>query len=236
MPKTLSATDRAATIPATLRKARYSTVASLSQRPFKPAKGKRPGDPAERTSRLRALNNRSPRFSSIPVKEFAQRLFSAKSTRVNITDLLDRERVFRFLRFATVGSSVAVIDFGGVAIASRFLPPLLAVTVAYFIAVCCHFLLNKYWVFRCRRNDYAKQLVQYAGVILTNWVITIAVVHFCLSTFTSDVLIAKLCAIPCATLCNFILMQMVVFRSRHPASKESEESELNYSEPITELE
>ena len=151
---------------------------------------------------------------------------------MNITDLLNRERVLRFVRFATVGSSVAVVDFGGVAIASRFLPPLLAVTVAYFIAVCCHFLLNKYWVFRCRRNDYAKQLFQYGGVILTNWLITIGVVHFCLSTFTTNVLIAKLCAIPCATMCNFLLMQLVVFREHR---REESTTDLSYSSSMAEL-
>jgi putative flippase GtrA len=127
-------------------------------------------------------------------------------------ELLSRDWIFRFVRFATVGGSVAVIDFSGVAFFSRFLPPLVAVTVAYFIAVCCHYLLNKFWVFRCRRKDYAKQLVQYGAVILNNWFITIVVVQVCLSTFTANVLIAKLCAIPCATMCNFLLMQMVVFR------------------------
>jgi putative flippase GtrA len=122
------------------------------------------------------------------------------------------------MRFVMVGSTVAVIDFGGVAIFSRSLAPLVAVTVAYAIAVCCHFLLNKFWVFRCRRSDYGKQLVQYFCVVFTNWVITITVVHFCLSTFTSNVLIAKLFAIPCATMCNFLLMQFVVFRHRQPQS------------------
>ena len=148
---------------------------------------------------------------------------------MNILDLLDRERVFRFLRFATVGGSVAVIDFSGVAIFSRVFPPLIAVSIAYFIAVTCHFLLNKFWVFRCRRKDYAKQLVQYGGVILNNYVITIVVVQICLSTFTSNVLIAKLCAIPCATLCNFLLMQLIVFRSHQPEAKVSE---LPHTEPV----
>jgi putative flippase GtrA len=164
-----------------------------------------------------------------PGIEFAQPEFSAICTRVNITDLLDRERIFRFVRFATVGGGVAVIDFGGLAIFSRFFAPLIAVTFAYFIAVTCHFLLNKFWVFRCRRKDYAKQLVQYGAVILNNWLITIVVVQTCLSTFTSNVLIAKLCAIPCATLCNFLLMQMVVFRSHQP---EKNISEIPYSQQV----
>jgi putative flippase GtrA len=168
----------------------------------------------------------------LDIGSVAQRGFSAISTRVDIKDLLNRERVFRFLRFATVGGSVAVIDFSGVAIFSRFLAPLVAVTVAYFIAVCCHFLLNKFWVFRCRRNDYARQLVQYGTVIFINWVITISVVHLCLSTFTSNVLVAKLCAIPCATLCNFLLMQLVVFR---PHRKEGDAEGLSYSSSMAEL-
>jgi putative flippase GtrA len=142
-------------------------------------------------------------------------------------DLLNRERIFRFVRFATVGASVAVIDFSCVAMLSRLLPPLVAVSIAYFIGVTCHFLLNKFWVFRCRRKDYAKQLVQYGGVILNNYVITLVVVQICLSTFTSNVLIAKLCAIPCATMCNFLLMQMIVFRS-HRSTEQADE--VSYSE------
>jgi putative flippase GtrA len=149
---------------------------------------------------------------------------------VNIMGLLHREQIFRFLRFATVGASVAVIDFSSVAVLSRVLAPLVAVSVAYFIGVTCHFLLNKFWVFRCRRKDYAKQLVQYGAVIFNNWLITLLVVQICLSTFTSNVLIAKLCAIPCATMCNFVLMLLVVFRS-HP----EEENQVAYESPMVEL-
>ena len=151
---------------------------------------------------------------------------------MNITDLLNRERVYRFVRFATVGASVAAIDFSSVAILSRFLAPLVAVTIAYFIGVSCHFLLNKFWVFRCQRSDHLKQLVQYAAVILNNWVITIVVVHLCLTNLTSNVLIAKACAIPCATMCNFLLMQLVVFR---PHRTEREVEDLPYSSEIGEL-
>jgi putative flippase GtrA len=146
---------------------------------------------------------------------------------------MNRERVLRFLRFATVGASVAAIDFGSVAIFSRFLAPLVAVTVAYFIGVACHFLLNKFWVFRCRRSDYVKQLIQYGAVILNSWIITVIVVHLCLSTFTSNVLVAKLFAIPCATMCNFFLMQFVVFRTHR---SEPEGERFQYSSSLSESE
>jgi putative flippase GtrA len=110
---------------------------------------------------------------------------------------------------------VALIDFSMVFVFSRFLPPLIAVTIAYFIGVTCHFLLNKFWVFRCQRSDYLRQLLQYALVVGSSWLITLGVVHVSLSSFTSNILIAKLCAIPCATLSGFLLMQMFVFRRLH---------------------
>lgn len=135
--------------------------------------------------------------------------------------MLNRQRVFKFIRFCTVGSTVAFIDFSMVFLFSRFLPPLVAVTIAYFIGVTCHFLLNKFWVFRCQRSDYLRQLLQYSAVVGSSWLITLGVVHGCLSTFTSNVLVAKLCAIPCATLSGFLLMQLFVFkRSQRPEAAE----------------
>jgi putative flippase GtrA len=131
--------------------------------------------------------------------------------------VLTRQRVFKFIRFCTVGVTVAAVDFSMVFVLSRFLPALVAVTLAYFIGVACHFLLNKFWVFRCQRSDYLRQLLQYAVVVASSWIITLAVVQICLSTFTSNVLIAKLFAIPCATLSGFLLMQMFVFRRSHPS-------------------
>jgi putative flippase GtrA len=134
--------------------------------------------------------------------------------------VITSERIFKFVRFCTVGSTVALIDFSMLFIFSRFLPPLVAVTIAYFIGVTCHFLLNKFWVFRCRRSDYLRQVLQYSTVVGSSWLITLGVVHLCLSTFTSNVLIAKLCAIPCATLSGFLLMQMIVFKRSHRPTRQ----------------
>jgi putative flippase GtrA len=135
--------------------------------------------------------------------------------------VISSEKIFRFIRFCTVGTTVALVDFSMVFVLSRFLPPLIAVTLAYFMGVTCHFLLNKFWVFRCQRSDYLRQLLQYAVVVGSSWLITIGVVQLCLTTFTSNILIAKLCAIPCATLTGFLLMQMFVFKMSHrsPATR-----------------
>jgi putative flippase GtrA len=129
--------------------------------------------------------------------------------------VITQERFFRVLRFCIVGAAVAAIDFGLVWLLSGHLPPLIAVSIAYFTAVCCHFLLNKMWVFRCQRSDYIRQLIQYSTVIIASYATTIIIVHLCLSSFTTNVLVAKLFAVPPATLIAFLLMQFFVFRKSH---------------------
>jgi len=111
-----------------------------------------------------------------------------------------------------VGATVAAIDFGVVWLLSGRLPPLIAVSIAYFTAVCCHFLLNKMWVFQCQRSDYIRQLIQYSAVVGASWLTTLTIVHLCLSSFTTNLLIAKLFAVPPATLIAFLLMHLFVFR------------------------
>jgi putative flippase GtrA len=126
--------------------------------------------------------------------------------------VITQRRFFRFLRFCTVGATVASIDFGLVWLLRGRLPPLVAVSIAYLTGVSCHFLLNKMWVFQCRRSDYIRQLIQYSAVVVASWTTTIAIVHFCLSSFTTNLLVAKLFAVPPATLVAFLLMQFLVFR------------------------
>ena len=107
------------------------------------------------------------------------------------------------------------MDFSTVWLLSHLLQPLVAVSIGYFLAVTCHFLLNKFWVFRCRRNDYLRQLMQYLTVVLASWLTTISTVQICLSSITNNILIAKLFAIPPATFVGFILMRFFVFRNPH---------------------
>jgi putative flippase GtrA len=126
--------------------------------------------------------------------------------------VLNTETIFRFGRTCVVGGTVAVVDFGTAWSLSHFLQPLVAVSISYFVAVTCHFLLNKFWVFRCRRSDYVRQLIQYLIAVLASWLTTVSTVQLCLSTITNNLLIAKLFAFPPATLVGFTLMQLLVFR------------------------
>jgi putative flippase GtrA len=128
--------------------------------------------------------------------------------------MLSRERIYRLLRFGTVGGLVAGVDFGLVWTLSHWLAPLISVSIAYLTAACCHFLLNKLWVFHCNRTDYARQLLQYGVSVLTCWLTTLGIVQLSLATITSNVLVAKLIAVLPAMFVGFVLLQFFVFSSR----------------------
>jgi putative flippase GtrA len=129
----------------------------------------------------------------------------------------ERERASRVMRFLAVGGAVTALDLSLVWLFQFFLPPLWAISLAYISAVTCHFLLNKFWVFRCARDDYRRQLGQYGMNVALCWLVTVAVVRLCLATFTSNLLFAKVCALPPATALGFVIMRLLVFRPSPPA-------------------
>jgi putative flippase GtrA len=123
-----------------------------------------------------------------------------------------RERLFRFARFCAVGGTVAIVDFGSAWMLSRLLIPVVAVSLAYLAAATCHFLLNKHWVFQCRRRDYIRQLTWYGVTSFASWLTTVTVVVAVLPLVSSSILIAKAIAVPPASIVAFAMMQFFVFR------------------------
>lgn len=124
----------------------------------------------------------------------------------------------KIARFLIVGGSCALLDCSIVWALGRFLPPLTAVTAGYLAGVSCHFILNKFWVFRCRRSDYGCQLAQYGLNAVCCWLLTLGAVRFCLGTITANLLVAKLIALPPATVLGFCILHGLVFRKQSPAS------------------
>lgn len=117
-----------------------------------------------------------------------------------------------FARFCVVGALVAGVDFGALWAFQSFLPKLVAVSLAYFIAVATHYALNKWWVFRAEANVRAAEVVRYVLMVIVCWLCTVGVVWLALRFATSNVFVAKLLAIPPATLLSFVLMRRFVFR------------------------
>jgi putative flippase GtrA len=125
--------------------------------------------------------------------------------------VLNQDRFLRFARFCAVGGFVTGLDLLSVALLSQWLTPFAAVSLSYLIAVSCHFSLNKFWVFRCSREDYLRQIIQYLLAALLTWLTTVCVVNLALGSITSSVLIAKILALPPATLVGFLALRLFVF-------------------------
>jgi putative flippase GtrA len=129
-----------------------------------------------------------------------------------------QEKIFRFFRFIVVGGTVAIIDLGLVWLLGHVLPPVEAVSLPYFIAVGCHFALNKFWVFQCNRSDYLKQILQYGIMVFLSWLTTVVAVQISLGTITKELIVAKILAVPPAAIVAFLCMRLFVFRPASPAS------------------
>ena len=107
---------------------------------------------------------------------------------------------------------MALFDFSLIWLLIWVMPRLAAVAVAYLLAVALHFGLNRWWVFAATASPAANQLKRYALVVAACWACTVGVTAFALATVTANVFVAKLAALPCATLLGFFLMRGFVFR------------------------
>ncbi len=116
------------------------------------------------------------------------------------------------VRFCLVGALVFGLDFGALWFFHQFLPRLAAVSVAYFVAVSFHYVLNKWWVFASRTADHTAELGRYVLMVVVCWLCTVAIVWLALRFFTPNVFAAKALAVPPATLLSFLLMRRFVFR------------------------
>jgi putative flippase GtrA len=118
----------------------------------------------------------------------------------------------RPLRFCVAGGVVFACDFALIWIFHKVMPSLLAVSLAYFLAVALHFCLNKWWVFAARDPLSPAQIGRYVATVLATWLGTVVVFKGALATVTGNIFVAKALAIPPATVLGFLLMRWFVFR------------------------
>jgi putative flippase GtrA len=131
---------------------------------------------------------------------------------IDRSSMFNQERIPQLIRFCVVGGSVALIDLTIVWMTSHFLPALFAVSLGYFTGVTCHFLLNKFWVFRCNSRRYRRQLALYLLHIALYWLMTILIVSLVLS-MTGNVVVARVVSIPPMTLFTFCFLRFVIFKN-----------------------
>jgi putative flippase GtrA len=91
----------------------------------------------------------------------------------------DRQSLFQFVRYLSVGGGTAVIYFVLLVVFVQLLQVkhILAVSISYVCAISFHFLANKAFTFRNHDTDVILEVIRYLCVALTNYIITIAVVY-----------------------------------------------------------
>jgi hypothetical protein len=89
-----------------------------------------------------------------------------------------------------------------------------AVSLGYIIGVTCHFLLNKFWVFRCNSQQYRRQLALYLMHAAFYWLMTMLIVSLVLQITAASVVVARLISIPPMMLFTFCFLRFVVFKRR----------------------
>ena len=125
--------------------------------------------------------------------------------------MFNLEGFSQFTRFCAVGGSVASIDLTSVWITSHFLPALVAVSFGYIAGATCHFLLNKFWVFRCNGRRHRHQLALYLLHVAIYWFMSMVIVSLVLSTTAASVVVARVISIPPMMLFTFCSLRFVVF-------------------------
>jgi putative flippase GtrA len=134
---------------------------------------------------------------------------------IDCRSILKQERTIQLIRFCAVGGSVGVIDLSVVWITSHLLSALYSVSLGYIIGVICHFLLNKFWVFRCNSKHYRREIAFYLLHMTLYWLMTILTVSLLLP-ITGNVVVARVISIPPMTLFTFCFLRFVVFKSARP--------------------
>jgi putative flippase GtrA len=117
------------------------------------------------------------------------------------------------LRFCLVGAAVLGFDYAMLWVFHHGMPKLVAVSLAYGLAVTLHFFLNKWWVFKAGPTPMAGQITRYVLTATLCLACTTLVVSFALKVAGGNVFIAKTIAIPPTTLLGFVLMRWFVFQA-----------------------
>lgn len=116
-----------------------------------------------------------------------------------------------FLRFCVVGGTVAAFNLGLLTLFAMHFRPNVSFLLAYLPSIALHFALNKWWTFRCERNDVHRQLAQYLLVVGLNFLINFTLYNAALQWLTTNALIANFLALPVSMATGYLLFRRHVF-------------------------
>ncbi len=118
------------------------------------------------------------------------------------------------LAFLSVGALAAFVNFSIFALCWRIIGVSYqyAVSIAYIISVVCHFTGNRQITFKSYDPDIFYQVLKYLTMVLTNYLITLMIVHFVVENLHFSPYIGIMCAIGTTVWIGYFMSKLGDFR------------------------
>ena len=131
---------------------------------------------------------------------------------------IKRETADQFIKFCVVGAINTVVDFGIYLALTRLtefwsLHLVFASAISFTVAVCCSFILNTFWTFRCAKSGWRKRAMPFFIVALGGLFVNAGTVLVIITLGVWDV-IAKIVATAVVLAWNFTLQKKWTFKMK----------------------
>ncbi len=114
-------------------------------------------------------------------------------------------------KFVVSGGIATCIDFVFYVLLRQFVCSAAAKTISFLIANVWSYVINKRWVFSSRKNTNTMMICSYMFVQILNLVTNVGVNSLMLS-ITGYVFLSFAVAVLCATIINYSLQKLIVFK------------------------
>ena len=124
--------------------------------------------------------------------------------------------IIKFIKFGIVGGTVFVVHTSMLWFLLRILQldNIVAISGAYAIAVLCHFSLNNFFTFSDSDAQYKRRIAGYVIFVLTNYVLSTAIISTVLAYVADNVLFATVASTSVMMFFNFFVLNKFVFTRR----------------------
>ncbi len=114
-------------------------------------------------------------------------------------------------KFVVSGGVATCIDFVFYFLLRQFIWSAVAKTISFLVANVWSYVVNKHWVFSSKIDTDTRTLVSYVVVQILNLITNVGVNSLMLS-LTGYVVLSFIVATLCATIINYSLQKLIVFK------------------------
>jgi putative flippase GtrA len=130
-----------------------------------------------------------------------------------LTDIFSWPFIMKFLKFAAVGLSGVVIDFGTTYLCKEIIkiPKYVANAIGFTVAASSNYLFNRIWTFQSHNPQIAVEYFKFIFISLIGLGINTLILWILVSRYKKHFYLSKLFAIAVVTCWNFIMNLIFTF-------------------------